>query len=107
MAKKRVMRNRKSPHIFFGWSPILARRTDVLEEAILDIETGETRPAFQGEAVEDAEFEEVVTPAPTKKAAEKPKVGRTSRKKPVQKALNLDTLDPPERDLSDLTEGLD
>ncbi len=42
MALVRIMRRKDAHHVFYGWSAILARRTDVLEEAWLDTETNKT-----------------------------------------------------------------
>jgi hypothetical protein len=36
---KRILRRRDAPHVFYGWTELLAKRQDVLEEAWLDIDT--------------------------------------------------------------------
>lgn len=39
MAYARVLYRIDAPHIFYGWNPVLAKRTDVLKEGMLDTET--------------------------------------------------------------------
>jgi hypothetical protein len=91
MSQVKVLRRKDAPHVFFGWTAALARRTDVLEEAWLDTESGKTSLEQMAERPK---------PRPRPKPRRKVTAGR-SRK------ANQATVEQAMIDLEDMTAGLD
>jgi len=93
MKQVKVLRRKDAHHIFFGWTALLARRTDVLEEAWLDTESQET-------SLEKTPAAPKAAPKPPSKAAPK-----SRRKKPFMRRDPAPL--PGGVELDDVTAGLD